>query len=94
MHISFNNRMIMPTNFKEVLFQDKKRKLSGVGAEPLLDLKSEPGEESDPEKLQLTDWVLTEVSDYGFSFKLYYREPIEISQNETPDKIKVKFNIE
>ena len=94
MHISFNNRMIMPINFKEVLDKDRTRRLSGDNARPLLELSSEPGIGSDPDLLKLTGWELTEVTDTGFGIRFYYKEPIEISQNETPDKIKIRFNVE
>ena len=34
------------------------------------------------------------MSDSGFGFKLKFKEPLEISQNDTPDKVKVKFNLD
>ena len=53
-----------------------------------------PGLGSDPAKLELTDWELTDITEFGFSFKFFYKDPIEISQNDTPDMIKVRFNVE
>ena len=84
----------MPTNFKEVLKREKKRRLKGDDVQPLLEVTSVPGLGSDPAKLELTDWQLTDVTEFGFSFKFYYKEPIEVSQNESPDMIKVRFNVE
>ena len=59
----------------------------------MIEIVTKPGEGSDPEKLGL-DWELTSVSDSGFGFKLKFKEPLEISQNDTPDKVKVKFNLD
>ena len=39
------------------------------------------------------DWELTESGEDGLGFKLIYTDPLEISQNETPDQVKVLLNL-
>ena len=61
--------------------------------QPIIVLESAAGGDSDPEKLGL-DWELVESGEEGFNFKLIYKNPLEVSQNDEPDKIKVILNIE
>ena len=39
------------------------------------------------------DWEMTSANEEGISFKLIYTDPLEVSQNETPDKVKVLLNL-
>ena len=39
------------------------------------------------------DWNITEFSEKMIDFKLIYVNPLEVSQNEVPDKIKVLINL-
>ena len=40
------------------------------------------------------DWKLLEVSDKGIEFELIFKEKLEVSQGEIPDKIKLILNID
>ena len=39
------------------------------------------------------DWELTKADETGLDFRLKYKEPLEVSQNETPDLVKVTLNL-
>ena len=92
MNIKFNNRVIMPSNFMQVFEQDKLRRLED-DQQPLIEVETEAGEGSDLEKLGL-DWELSDVNDSGFGFKLKWKDPLYVSQNDTPDKLRVRFNLD
>ena len=49
-----------------------------------------PGYDSNPDSLEV-DWEIVNADGGGLEFKLKYKNPIEISQNDQPDKIKAKF---
>lgn len=53
---------------------------------------SEPGEDSSADKLRL-DWEITEFTEKGIDFKIIYVDPLEVSQNDEPDIVKVKLNM-
>ena len=36
---------------------------------------------------------MTSAGEEGISFKLIYTDPLEVSQNETPDKVQVLLNL-
>ena len=56
-------------------------------------LESASGLDSDPALLGLV-WELVDAVGSGFQFKLKYMNPLEVSQNDEPDKIKVILNID
>ena len=43
---------------------------------------------------QNLDWELIDATENGIEFKLVYKEPLEVSQGETPDKLKLRLNLE
>lgn len=59
----------------------------------MIEVETEAGEGSDLERLGL-DWELSDVTDSGFGFKLRFKDPLYVSQNDTPDKLRVRFNLE
>ena len=93
MGINFNNNMVLPSNFKDVVEKDRLRYLNEGDEQPLILLESASGLDSDPALLGLV-WELVDAVGSGFQFKLKYMNPLEVSQNDEPDKIKVILNID
>ena len=58
----------------------------------MIEIQSLAGEDSDSDLLGL-DWEMTEASKESISFKLIYTDPLEVSQNDSPDKLKVLLNL-
>lgn len=58
----------------------------------MIEIVSEAGEDSSADKLDL-DWEITEFSESSIDLKLIYKQPLEVSQNEEPDIVKVKMNL-
>ena len=83
--------MILPDDFKLIVSQDKRRLDSDT--KPLMELESVLTQESDLVNLNL-DWELIDANEGGIEFNLLYKEPLEISQGEAPDKLKVRLNLE
>lgn len=61
-------------------------------AKPLIEISSIPGIETVVDVLNL-DWEINEVNEDGIDFKLKYKDPLEVSQNEEPDKVLVTLNL-
>ena len=61
-------------------------------AKPLIEISSIPGIETIVDVLNL-DWEINEVNEDGIDFKLKYKDPLEVSQNEEPDKVLVTLNL-
>ena len=61
-------------------------------AKPLIEISSIPGIETVVDVLNL-DWEIKEVNEDGIDFKLKYKDPLEVSQNEEPDKVLVTLNL-
>ena len=85
--------MEVPDDFKDTVEKDRLRNLEDRQDEPLIILKSAAGGDSDPEKLGL-DWELVDSGGEGFNFKLIYTNPLEVSQNDVPDKVKIILNLD
>ena len=66
--------------------------MESVDKLPLIEILSEPGIDSIADMLNL-DWEITEFTEKGIDFKLYYVNPLEVSQNDEPDIVKVKLNL-
>ena len=94
MGIAFNNKMILPSDFAEMINTDRLRQLKDKSLLqlPLIEILSEPGEDSISDMLNL-DWEITEFSEKGIDFKIIYKDPLEVSQNDEPDIVKVKLNL-
>ena len=90
--IAFNNKMLLPDDFLEIIAENKRRYLEGSEQSPLIEIQSVAGEDSNVDQLGL-DWKVTEVNEHGMDFKLAYADPLEVSQNDQPDKVKVRFNL-
>ena len=73
MRINFNNNMVLPPNFKEIISENR-RNLQ-VDEEPMVQIESLAGEDSDLEELNL-DWELTQADETGLSFKIKYKNPL------------------
>ena len=58
----------------------------------MIEILSEPGFDSIADLLNL-DWEITEFTEKGIDFKLIYVNPLEVSQNEKPDVVKVMLNL-
>ena len=58
----------------------------------MIEIQSLAGEGSDTDLIGL-DWEMTSANEEGISFKLIYTDPLEVSQNETPDKVKVLLSL-
>ena len=58
----------------------------------MIEIQSLAGEGSDTDLIGL-DWEMKSANEEGISFKLIYTDPLEVSQNETPDKVKVLLNL-
>ena len=84
MGINFNNNMVLPANFIEMVASNKRNLQENE--QPLIKIESEAGSESNAAFLNL-DWELTKADETGLDFKLKYKEPLEVSQNEIPDKV-------
>ena len=61
-------------------------------AKPLIEISSIPGIETVVDVLNL-DWEINEVNEDGIDFKLKYKDPLEVSQNEESDKVLVTLNL-
>ena len=58
----------------------------------MIEISSIPGADSVVDVLNL-DWEINEATEEGIDFKLKYKDPLEVSQNEKPDKVLVTFNL-
>ena len=58
----------------------------------MIEISSIPGADSVVDVLNL-DWEIKEATEEGIDFKLKYKDPLEVSQNEEPDKVLVTFNL-
>ena len=92
MDLNFNNKMLLPENFKEKVKQNRLLSSTDQDSKPLIEIQSIAGEGSDSDLIGL-DWTLSEAGEEALSFKLIYTDPLEVSQNETPDKVKVLLNL-
>lgn len=88
--IAFNNKMLLPADFMDIVIKSKLRALEDKDGPALIEILSEPGEESS--QLDL-DWEIIEFSEKGLDFKLVYKNPLEVSQNDEPDTIRVRLNL-
>ena len=43
---------------------------------------------------QHLDWELIDASGEGLDFKLKYTNPLEVSQGDLPDKVKLRLNLD
>lgn len=80
MDITFNNKMILPPNFDEIVKQDRLRLLTETDSDrpPLIEILSKPGEDSDAGNLDL-DWEIITVTETSIDFKIIYKDPLEVS---------------
>ena len=62
MGIAFNNRMILPDDFLELVETSKLRALEETSTTPLIEIISEPGEDSNLDSLGI-DWEIIEYSE-------------------------------
>ena len=83
--------MVLPDDFKEIVAQDRRRLDNET--KPLMEFEPVLSEDSDSANQNL-DWELIDATEYGIEFKLVYKEPLEVSQGEIPDKLKLRFNLE
>ena len=58
----------------------------------MIEVISEPGGDSEGSKLDL-DWEVIDYSEKSIDFKLSYKNPLEVSQNDVPDLVKVRLNL-
>ena len=78
MGIAFNNRMILPSDFLDILQESRLRALEDEESLPLIEIISEPGEESIADKLGL-DWIVTAFNEKSIEFQIIYENPLEVS---------------
>ena len=79
MGIAFNNRMLLPSDFIDILQENRLRALEDKDAFlPMIEIISEPGEESNADKLGL-NWVVTAFTEKSIEFKIIYENPLEVS---------------
>lgn len=91
--IAFNNRMLLPDDFLSIVQQSRLRALEDEDAPPpLIEIISKPGEDSDLDKLGL-NWEITGFTEKSLDIKLVYVNPLEVSQNDMPDVVKVIVNL-
>ena len=90
MGIAFNNRMVLPDDFLEIVSASKRRDLTDDL--PLIEILSEPGSESNPDLMNL-DWEINGFTDSSLDFKLIYKNPLEISQGNEPDIVTIVLNL-
>lgn len=57
--------------------------------EPLIEILSVAGSDSEQELIKLLDWNITAFSSKEIIFKVFYENPIEISQNSEPDLVTI-----
>lgn len=81
--IAFNNKMLLPDDFMEKVKSSRLRSLKGDGP-ALIEILSIAGSES-PADLVGLDWEITKFTELALDFKLFYTNPLEISQNDEPD---------
>ena len=91
MGIAFNNRMVLPDDFLEIVAASKRRDLNDDNL-PLIEILSEPGVDSNPNLMNL-DWEINGFTDSSLDFKLIYKNPLEISQGNEPDIVKIVLNL-
>ena len=65
--------MVLPPNFKEIISENR-RNLQ-VDEEPMVQIESLAGEDSDLDELNL-DWELTQADETGLGFKIKYKNPL------------------
>ena len=70
--------MLLPDNFKEEVQENKRLRVLNDKVEPLIEITSIPGQDSNVDLLNL-DWEITEANEEGLNFKLKYKDPLEIS---------------
>ena len=70
--------MLLPDNFKEEVQENKRLRVLNDQVEPLIEITSIPGQDSNVDLLNL-DWEITEANEEGLNFKLKYKDPLEIS---------------
>ena len=83
--------MLMPSDFKEKIAENRRNLQQGEKA--IISIESQPGEDSDQDLLDL-DWELKAADEAGVEFKLIFNQPLEVSQNDQPDKVKVMLNLD
>ena len=89
--MAFNNPMLLPDNFLDLVKESRLRQLNGDG-KAMIEILSVAGEDSSADMLGL-DWEILSFSPLGLDFKLFYTDPLEISQNAEPDIAKVVLNL-
>ena len=90
MRINFNNNMVLPSDFKEIVANNR-RNLQ-ANEQPMIQIESLAGDDSDLDNLNL-DWEISGADESGLDFKLKYKDPLEVSQNDIPDKVKLRLNL-
>ena len=58
----------------------------------MIQIESLAGEDSDLDDLNL-DWEISGADETGLDFKLKYKNPLEVSQKDIPDKVKLRLNL-
>ena len=85
--------MLLPDDFLSIVQQSRLRALEDEDAPPpLIEIISKPGEDSDLDKLGL-NWEITGFTEKSLDIKLVYVNPLEVSQNDMPDVVKVIVNL-
>ena len=83
--------MRLPDDFLDKVNASKLRSLQSD--EPaVIEIQPVAGSDSDASQLEL-DWEITDFSESGLDFKLVFADPLAVSQNDEPDTVKVKLNL-
>ena len=83
--------MRLPDDFLDIVTASKLRSLQS-DQPAVIEIQSIAGADSDASKLKL-DWEITGFSESGLDFKLVFADPLDVSQNDEPDTVKVKLNL-
>ena len=89
--IVFNNKMIFPDDFEEQINSRNNRRLRGD--KELIEIELQASYDSD-ESLLNFDWQVIESSETELNIKLQFQNPLEVSQNDDPEIVKIRLNFE
>ena len=85
--------MSFPSDFSELVESRKQSRDLSVQSYPLISITAVPGEESDSNKVQISDWTVESFDEHSITFHMRYEEPIEISQNDEPESVTISLRL-
>ena len=96
MSMAFNNPMLLPDDFLDVVTKSRLRSLenddSGSNL-PIIEILSVAGIDDDQVAKLGLDWVMKGFSAAGLEFEVFYSNPLEVSQGDAPDIATVRLNM-